>query len=160
MIATLLEHHAPWLYMSAFFERYKDEYVENMFSISANGEWQRWIEFCLRGTREQAEDSILRCDLLKGIQQQYYDAIDPKRPRVAHIVERLFSAPAATIPEVSKAFSISYKTAKSDIDHLISAGILKPIEDTNHPKVFFAPAIASVIYADKIPPSNEDSGIS
>ena len=24
----------PWLYMSAFFEKYKDEYIDNLFRVS------------------------------------------------------------------------------------------------------------------------------
>lgn len=39
MIFKWQGHAHPWLYLSAFFEKYTDEYVQNMFRISTSGDW-------------------------------------------------------------------------------------------------------------------------
>lgn len=62
-----LELSSPWLYMSAFFERHKDEYIDRLFMVSANGEWDRWVEFCLMGVVEQSVDAIDRIDKLVAL---------------------------------------------------------------------------------------------
>jgi Fic family protein len=47
----------PWLYMSAFFDENRDEYIDRLFRISTEGDWEGWIEFCLRGVVFQARDT-------------------------------------------------------------------------------------------------------
>ena len=60
MIYRWLGHSMPWLYLSAFFEKYRDEYIDNLYKVSTAGAWDGLIEFCLRGTFAQARDSIMR----------------------------------------------------------------------------------------------------
>ncbi len=150
MIARTHEHHMPWLYMSAYFERYKDEYIGKMFDVSANGAWTDWIEFCLRGTVAQAEDSIRRCDLLKKIERQYQERANIARPRIASILQRLFTKPVLTIPEIKRSLNVSYKTAQCDVEHLVESNVLKRLPDTNHPKVFYAPEITRIAWVDNL----------
>jgi Fic family protein len=54
----------PWLYMSAFSEANRDEYMGRLFRISTEGDWEGWIEFCLRGVVFQARDTENRCESL------------------------------------------------------------------------------------------------
>lgn len=37
----------PWLYLSGFFEKNRDEYVQQLFNISTSAASDEWIEFCL-----------------------------------------------------------------------------------------------------------------
>ena len=58
--------HLPWLYMSAYFERYKEEYIDKLFRVSTHGDWDRWVEFCSRGMAAQSRDGIRRGRELMG----------------------------------------------------------------------------------------------
>ncbi|MEN8163883.1 MAG: Fic/DOC family N-terminal domain-containing protein [Acidobacteriota bacterium] len=138
----------PWLYMSAFFEKHKDEYVGFLFNVSARGEWTEWIRFCLRGTISQAKDAIRRCDLLNSLKELMHKKADGGSGRLHRIVDGLFAYPLTTIPMIAKAFEIGYPTAKSDIEQLIKMGILDHLGDSHHPKVFFATGIAEIAYMD------------
>jgi Fic family protein len=48
----------PHFYVSAYFERYRDEYIDMMRRVSSQGEWTEWCVFFLNGLREQAETNI------------------------------------------------------------------------------------------------------
>lgn len=61
----------PWLYLSEYFDRYKDEYVNYLFNVSVNADWKSYLEFCLRATVHQAREAIIRFDALVDIQQRY-----------------------------------------------------------------------------------------
>lgn len=65
----------PWLYLSAFFDKYKNEYIDLLFEISAKGNWKDWIAFCLRGTIEQSRDAIRRFDTLLKLRTQYMELL-------------------------------------------------------------------------------------
>jgi Fic family protein len=142
----------PWLYMSSFFERYKDEYIDNLFQISAEGNWEAWVEFCLRGTVEQAEDSIRRCDAFGTVKARFMQEAGQTSVRAHAIIEDLFTSPVLTIPVLCKKYSVTYPTAKADVDGLIEKGVLREVQGKKT-KVFYCPAIFEIAYADQ-PPSH------
>jgi Fic family protein len=49
---------APHFYVSAAFEDMRDEYVDRMRRVSANGEWTEWCMFFLSALSEQARRNI------------------------------------------------------------------------------------------------------
>ena len=148
MIYKQCQLSMPWLYMSAYFERYKDEYIDNLFRVSTHADWHRWVTFCLRGTISQALDSIRRCDLLTVLRDKFHQALESSGPRAHPIVEGLFSTPVLTIPDVAKQFEISYPTAKSDVDSLANLGILTEIPNT-YPKLYYSEPIFNIAYDEE-----------
>ena len=145
----------PWLYMSPFFERYKDEYINLLFNVSARGSWTKWIEFCLRGTIEQSSDAIRRCQLLGKLKEDFLSRIEAGSSRVHLIIEDLLSRPMTTVPIVRDSIPVSYPTAKLDVDFLVSIGILKPLEISKRPVFYYAPEIFNIAYADVPFPDGE-----
>lgn len=153
MIHRWLGHALPWLYMSAFYEEFKDEYIEGMFQVSASGDWTRWIEFCLRGTIAQAHDSIRRCSQFNELRSEYHKMIASASPRMHPLVDLLFTSPVITVASVAKTFRVHYNTAKSDVHRLADAGVVKEIAELR-PKSFYAPAIMRVAYGEPALPSD------
>lgn len=147
-VQQALGHRYPWLYMSAYFERYRDEYVDLMFRVSTEGRWSAWIEFCLRGVALQAEDAVSRCERLLALRDEFLDKVDTHRPRLRDLVERLFENPFVTIPQHQRTCGITYPTAKSDIELLIDAGVLTELQKDVRPKTFCAIPIFSVIFSE------------
>lgn len=142
------EHRLPWLYLSPFFERFKDEYIDKLFKVSANGEWDEWVSFCLRGTIVQANDSIARCEMLQRLRRAFLDRMGTKATKRTHaIIDRLFFSPIVSVIDVRNRCGVSYPTAKADIDALVAAGIVKKIP--NHsPTTYYAGEIFDIAYAD------------
>lgn len=138
----------PWLYMSPFFERYKDEYIDSMFNISANGNWKTFLELCLRGTIVQSQDSIQRCELLNGLNKNMHDRITGGSNRMYRIVEDLFDSPILTVPMVKDRLDVSYPTAQSDVKALVGEGILKQLEGKRRPAIYYAPEIVDIAYSE------------
>lgn len=137
----------PWLYMSAYFERYKDEYIENMFRVSTHGDWTRWIEFCLRGTVEQCVDAMRRADELNGIRQEMTEAVG-HLPRMYPIIENMFFSPIFDTGDVMEWTGCSRPTAASDIRRLMEHGLVDYLMGAR-PKAYFAPAIIDAAYSEK-----------
>ena len=51
---------SPWLYLSPFFDRHRDDYIDHLFNVSADGRWLPWIRFCLQGVVAQCDDTLGR----------------------------------------------------------------------------------------------------
>jgi Fic family protein len=139
--------YMPWLYMSAYFEKFKDEYIDNLFKVSSEGNWEDWIDLCLRGTISQANDSIRRCEELRKLRDVFHNQADAASARAHTIIEDLFTVPMVIVSALAKRCSVSYPTAKTDVEQLAKRGILKELEGSR-PKAYYAPEILRIAYGE------------
>ncbi len=140
----------PWLYMSEFFERSREEYINGLFSVSTSGAWSQWIEYCLTGTIVQARDTIARCRRLLAIREQYFERVEKiggGSLRLRRIVENVFNSPFVRVSSLTKELEVSYPTAKSDVERLVQAGVLRQLPDVA-PKTFYAPEVFQIAYGE------------
>jgi Fic family protein len=153
LLAIMLKHYCdfskPWLYMSEYFERHREEYVQKLFNVSALADWDGWIEYCLRGTVFQVRDTIQRCERLRKIREDFTRRITAVggSVRLTQIVEDIFYSPFVRIADLPERLKVTYPTAKADVDRLVQAGILKELENVS-PKTFYAPEVFNVAYEE------------
>lgn len=138
-----------WLYMSPYFEANRDEYIDKLFSNSSEGSRESWIEFCLKGAVKQSKDAEKRCELLLKLQQSYKERVKTVGAsyRLSILIDELFISPIVKITTVAKTHSTTYPTAKSDIEKLVAANILAPL-DVLGQKTYYAPEIFEITYKD------------
>lgn len=153
LLAIMLQRECglskPWLYLSDYFERHRQQYCDLLFAVSASGAWHEWIEFCLLATRDHAEATIARCDKLRLLREEFSQRLQSHggHIRLQRIVESLFHSPYVQVTEVRDRLNISYPTAKSDIERLCEAGILSVLADQT-PLTYYSPEIYAAAYED------------
>lgn len=147
MLKQLCGLSKPWLYMSEYYEKHKEEYIQRLFNVSASADWEGWIEFCLLGIASQARDTIQRCDRLQRIKEDFMRRVRAVggSVRLNQIVENIFSSPFVRIADLPKKLAVTYPTAKADVERLVQAGILREIDDMT-PKTYCATEVFSVAY--------------
>ena len=147
MIAQWNDLSNQWLYMSSYFDANKDEYIERLLRVSTHNDWTGWIQFCLTGVIEQAKDTEYRCDRLVQLSASYRDRVTSLAGswRLQNMVDALFLRPVISISSAAKHYNISYPTARSDIEKLLSAQILQEIPNS-YPKTYFAPEVFDITY--------------
>ena len=150
-IAEWCELSNPWLYMSAYFDKNKDSYIDLMFRVSTHGDWQSWIEFCLRGVVEQASDAKRRFERLLDLNRGFHEKLKEigGSVRLSSIVDELFESPVAVVTHVKQKHQVTYPTARSDLRKLESAGILKRLESVEQ-IAYYCPSIYEITFADSI----------
>lgn len=140
-----------WLYMSAFYDRHRDEYIQRLFHVSTLGDWEGWIEFCLRGVVEQAVDTQQRCTQLLALREDYKHRLAGKKHpgRINLILEGLFTDPVATASSIMKRYNITHPTARSDLEFLVELGILNTVQlRQRRQKGYFCEDIIQITYED------------
>lgn len=137
----------PWLYVSPFFDRHKDEYIDALFGVSTQGAWDQWLELCLRATIDVCQDAISRCEQLRRLRDDYHRAADGASGRMHVLIESLFSNPIVRVPDVVKRTGVTYPTAKSDIMKLVAHGILEELPGTS-PRAYRSRAIFDAAYRE------------
>lgn len=139
--------HSPCLYMSEFFEKHRREYIAHLFRISTHGEWKDWIDFCLRGTVEQASASINRCEALKALRKKYETQLGTSSGKAILLLDDLFKSPFITVVDVKNKFNVSYRPAKNWLERLAAENILVPMQN-QYPRTFVAHEVFNAAYGD------------
>ena len=136
----------PFLYLSAYFERNRQEYYNRLLRVSTHCEWMPWILFFLRGIIEQSTDAFRRSRELIQLQSKYHGMIESKRSALQiKIVDLLVERPVMTIPYVGRYFGVTYVTARKNVVKLLKAGILKEVIGSKRCKVYVAQEVLDII---------------
>lgn len=137
----------PLLYLSTYFEKHYEEYIDLMFNISTSGAWEPWIRFFLNGIEAAARSAIEKSHALQDLHRSYMAKIRKARSSalLAKVIDLLFNIPATTVPHSMKDMGISYNSAKNNLQKLVDLGILAPdkLRD-ERPLWFFAMEIIRV----------------
>jgi hypothetical protein len=152
LIAEWCDLSNQWLYMSAFFEKRRKEYMDLMLSVSTQGAWESWIRFCLEGVIAQSVDAEKRCDKLLALHKDFHTRLKGGSVRLSRFVDQLFTSPIVTVTRYKQLFSVTYPTARADLRKLESAGIVQPLEDGGINEIaYYSSDIYRITYEDIIP---------
>lgn len=139
----------PVLYLSPYFERNRDRYIDNLYNVSRNGLWEQWIEFFLVGVAEQARDTIIRFQRLQDLQASYRNRLSQARMSalLLQLVDLICEYPIITIPQAAKTFGVkSYNSAKLNVEKLVKEGMLVEIMHGTRPRLFMAYEVYNIIH--------------
>lgn len=151
MISLLLNYYGllplPLLYLSAYFERNRQEYYARLLAVSMESAWREWLLYFLQGVTEEARDASSRFKRLESLQIEYREKAMALGGSVlpARLVDYLFRVPALTIAEAQEAMSVTYPTARLAVLKLVDLGILEESSEAVYGKRFACPGILSVI---------------
>ena len=145
---------APLLYLSAFFERNREDYYRRLLEVSQKGHISPWVEFFLEGVAEQSRDATYRAKRLQDLQARWRETLTGKRastlgPRLA---DSLFNIPILTVPMAKELLSVSYQSAKDTVQRLVAAGVLEEIPNAPR-KIYWARELLTIISAEPQTPA-------
>ncbi|MFZ0007737.1 MAG: Fic family protein [Steroidobacteraceae bacterium] len=152
MIHRACSLQAPWLYLSPYFDKHKDEYIDRLFQVSTKGDWNSWIALCLRGTIEESRNALMRIDNLIKLKDKYEKQLAKARSsaRLQQMVVHLLSSPVTTISALARQFDITFPTAQADVRRLMKLRILKQMVPRSKPMSFIAHEFFKAAYLEEL----------
>lgn len=137
----------PLLNLSAYIERYRQQYYDLLLQVSQEGDWEAWLRFFLRGVSEQARASVFRMERLQEIRNKYQTIVDETRnsERMSAVVDFLFSRPIVSVKQVAEGLNLPNKTAQDYLAKLEQASIVREITGYARNRIFQADEIFRVI---------------
>lgn len=137
----------PLLYLSAFFERYRDQYYARLLEVSRSGDWSGWIKFFLRGVGEQASAAVLDSKRIMKLQQNYREQLQRSKasPTVFAITDELFLNPFVSATRLAKRLGRRVLTVQTAINWLVKAGILREITGRKRNRIYCADELLRAI---------------
>lgn len=139
----------PMLYLSAYFERHRDDYYRHLLSVSQDGRWTEWISFFLRGVAEESRDTIQRSENLLSLWQRYRQSLQTVRSSglLLTLVDELFHRPYLTFTQAAKTLNVTFRAAQLNVSKLVDAGILHELPGRTYGRMFVAHEILKTLEA-------------
>jgi Fic family protein len=137
----------PLLYRSAYFERNKKRYVNNLWEISRSGAWKEWLLFFLNGVKHEAKDAVDRSRKLIALREQYRNDLQPDggAASLIKLVDELFQWPVLTTRSAQKILGMTYQGAKNNIDKLCERKIIVEVTGNDRYRLYLARPIIALI---------------
>lgn len=153
LITLLLVHERlllqPLLYLSAFFERHRQEYYRLLLGVSQRGCWEEWVEFFLAGVADQSRDGIWRAGRMLDLWRSYRTRIATARSSalLLRLVDSLFETPGLTARTAATLLGVTRRSATLNIQKLVEAGMLEEVTGRQRYRVFQAREIVELLTA-------------
>ena len=151
LISLMLCHEGllpqPLLYLSAFFERRRQDYYRLLLEISRSGAWMEWIRFFLQGIADQSRDAVGRSARLIDLRHAYRRRLEAARSSalLLRLVDDLFEHPVITIQQAARRLGITHRAAGLNIDKLVAAGILREVTGRKRYRLYAAREIIRTV---------------
>jgi len=144
----------PLLYLSAFFERYRQEYYDCLLEVSQSGAWRPWIEFFLRAVVDQSNDAVRRSRRLLELHRKYRQISLDKgmSPTAGQLVELMFTRPVLNAKAVQSLLGVTFPAAQKAIRALEEEGILNEVTGGKRNRAYAAQEIFQVLEEEMPPP--------
>lgn len=136
----------PLLNLSAYFERYRQEYYDRLLAVSQRNEWQSWLTFFLRGVGEQANSSVYRLERLSDLYVRYVTLVIQSRNRVmmTKMLDLVFSRPVLTINQIAAELHVPFNTARRYAKQFEVSGLLREATGNARNRVFHADEVLNI----------------
>jgi Fic family protein len=152
LLISLLSVHwnllpLPLLYLSAFFEKHRQDYYDLLMAVSTRGDWREWVTFILRGVAEQARDAVVRAKRLQDLQMAWRTKYQRARGAglLLGIVDALFAVPVISPRQVAKQLRVSHQAAMQALRRLENDQVLKEATGKQRNRLYVAPEIMQVL---------------
>lgn len=141
---------APLLFMSAYFDKYRDAYVDGLLRVSTHGDWEGWLTYFLQGVATCARESLTLAEDLITLRDRYHQAVRSARSSslLGTLIDALFRVPTLTISQAAKLTSVTPASASSNLQKLVELGIVAEMTGRQRGQVFMAHQILSFVGRD------------
>jgi Fic family protein len=137
----------PLLYLSAYFQDHRDEYLELLKIVGQRSAWTDWFSFFLTAVRRQAEDAIQSSKRILELQDSYRTRLHDAKvtPTTMHLLEQIFRNPYLTAASVAERLKVTPPAARTAIGRLTELGILTEMTGRERNRVYLARELMSIL---------------
>lgn len=140
--------HEPLLYLSAYFNRNREEYFDRLFEVSATDSWEPWLLFFLRGVKSQAREALIRSRELYELHSEYRERYQASQSEtILQLIDVLFSRPVLTVRKATEEIGDkTWQAVNNSVNRLEEDGILTEVTGRSQNRLFEATEILNVIH--------------
>ncbi len=137
----------PMIYLSAFLEQNKTDYVRCLQLVREPGDYNAWLQFFFDAVVAQAQTAIATAKQLLELGETLKAKLRSSgaRGQAIDVVDLLIESPYTSAPRLVKRFGLSRAGAKYILDRLQREKIIRSARSPGRSMLFYAPEIMEVL---------------
>ena len=136
----------PTLYLSLYLKKHKTEYYELLTAVREKNDFNKWIEFFLKGITLVSKQIIDTTKRITALKEKLTEIV--KSDNEHKLLDLLFVNPTLTISEVQNRLGISKATANKIVNDFVQREILIQTNKGQRYKQFLFKQYMDIIEAD------------
>lgn len=132
--------HQPLLYLSAFFEKKKSLYYDNLTRAREKDDLLHWLKYFLIGVDETARQaSNTLADIMKlkdHLESAIRTSAGRRTPSALALLDHLFKSPVVSVKQVTGVCDLSTKAANDLVTLFVQMGVVREISGKTRYRLF------------------------
>jgi Fic family protein len=125
----------PLLYLSVFLKEHRAEYYDRLTAVRANGDWESWVKFFLKGVSETAKLASDTGGKIIKLREQHRTLLS-KNIHGLTLLDSLFERPHVDVKRAAEVMQCSIVTAGKVVRDLQKQGVLEEMTGQTRNRVF------------------------
>ncbi len=141
----------PLLYLSAYLEHHREEYVARLQTVREEGAFEDWVTFFLQAVSTQARAATRTAESLIRLVAEFRNRLRQLRARgqAGDAAERLIASPFVSAPGLANDLGLTRQGAQYIIDTLRRANIVVPATVPSRPALYYSPEVLDILQQDE-----------
>lgn len=118
----------PLLYLSAWFERNKQEYYDRLQAVREKGEIYEWIDFFLLGVAQMSAEAVSQAEQLVDLEADFRSRLQGNRSRAIEVIDLLMQIPLVSTNRIADALDTTVQSALNYVNTLVELEILREVK--------------------------------
>lgn len=130
----------PLLYLSAWFDKNKGLYYDNLTFVRTRNDMVQWLKYFLAGIAETAGEAIQTLsailEMKNRIESSFVQTYGKRARNATVLLHALFRKPVIHVQHAQNILGVTYKTANDLVGSFVQHGLLKEITGQSRNRVF------------------------
>ncbi len=129
----------PMLYLSLYFKVHRDEYYSRLQDVRANGDWEGWLAFFLKGVLDTAHQAVSAAESILALfekDRRRIDSLGRTASSILRVHEILQKKPLISVSSIVKQVALSGPTVNTAVSQLEKMGIVREITGRERYRLF------------------------
>ncbi|MFZ5365737.1 MAG: Fic family protein [Patescibacteria group bacterium] len=137
----------PTLYISGYFDKRRDRYIDALNQVDKTGEYERWLKFFLISVKNQAKETQNLISKINTLMKEVENLTGHlKSPYTYKIVNFMFRMPIFKVRDVSKSSKIEERTIRRLLTKFSELDVVKIVRFKNRRIYIFEKLIKLLSY--------------
>lgn len=132
--------HLPLLYLSAYFEKNKSNYYDNLSRVREKSDMLQWLKYFLIGVEQTSKEAVFKLseviELKKNLESEIHKTWGRRTQSALILLNHLFNNPIVTVKDTQEVCSLSKKAAGDLIQGFQNSNILHELTGQSRNRIF------------------------
>ncbi len=156
-------HRRPVLYLSYYFLKNRDQYINRLQRVRDDGDWEGWVEFFLKGVMETSREASTTGRAILALRKEHASQVSRalsagRAGNGQRFLELLYRQPVISVNALARHLGVTFPTAGGLVADFVKLGLLTEFTGHMRNRFFRFQPYIDLLATDRAPGSPESEG--